>query len=101
MQPKMHEGEVDTGVALVERLVAAQFPQWAELPIEPIPSAGTDHAIYRLGDELAVRLPRIGWALGQYEKERRWPPRLAPQLPLVVPAPVAEGAPAEGYPYQW
>src|SRR3979411_3192727 len=63
--PKMHAGEVDTDVALVRRLLAAQFPQWADLIIDPVVSYGTDHDIYRLGDHLAARLPRIGWAPSQ------------------------------------
>lgn len=98
---KMHADEVDTDVSLVRRLLAAQFPRWAHLPIEPVPSAGTDHAIYRLGEEMAVRLPRIQRATGQVEKERRWLPRLAPHLPLAVPVPLARGSPAEGYPWHW
>ena len=68
---KMHADEVDTDVSLVRRLLAAQFPQWADLPIEPVDSAGTDNAIYRLGDDMAVRLPRIQAAIGQVEKEHR------------------------------
>jgi aminoglycoside phosphotransferase (APT) family kinase protein len=68
---KMHADEVDIDAALVRRLVAAQFPQWTDLPLEPVQSAGTDNAIYRLGDELAVRLPRIPSATGQVEKDGR------------------------------
>ena len=51
---KMHADEVDTDVVLVARLLTTQFPQWADLPIEPVPSAGTDNALYRLGDDMAV-----------------------------------------------
>jgi aminoglycoside phosphotransferase (APT) family kinase protein len=98
---RMHADEVDTDVSLVRRLLAAQFPDWAELPIVPVPSAGTDNALYRLGDRMVVRLPRIGWATGQVDKEARWLPRLAPHLPLAVPVPVATGEPAEGYPWRW
>jgi len=98
---KMHADEVDTDVSLVCRLLAAQFPHWADLPIEPVQSAGTDNAIYRLGDDMAVRLPRIHWATGQVEKEHRWLPRLAPHLPLAIPVPLAKGKPAEGYPWDW
>jgi aminoglycoside phosphotransferase (APT) family kinase protein len=97
----MHADEVDIDAALVRRLVAAQFPQWTDLPLEPVRSAGTDNAIYRLGDELAVRLPRIPSATGQVEKEHRWLPRLAPLLPLAVPLPLAKGRPGEGYPFPW
>ena len=63
-------GEIETDVALVRRLLAGQFPQWADLPIEPVVSYGTDHDIYRLGDHLAARLPRIGWATGRRRRRR-------------------------------
>ncbi len=98
---KMHTDEVDTDVSLVGRLLAAQFPQWADLPIEPVHSAGTDNAIYRLGDDMAVRLPRVPGATAQVDKEHRWLPRLAPLLPLAIPVPLAKGAPGEGYPWHW
>jgi len=62
---------------------------------------GTDNAIYRLGDALAVRLPRIHWATGQAQKEHRWLPTLAPLLPLTIPIPLAQGTPAEGYRWGW
>jgi aminoglycoside phosphotransferase (APT) family kinase protein len=97
----MHAGEVETDAALVRRLLAAQFPQWAELPIEPVVSYGTDHDIYRLGDGLSARLPRIEWATGQAAKEAEWLPKLAPHLPLAVPVQLAAGRPAEGYPFAW
>jgi aminoglycoside phosphotransferase (APT) family kinase protein len=100
-EPKMHADEVDTDVTLVRRLLAGQFPQWAELAIEPVVSYGTDHDIYRLGDHLAARLPRIGWATGQARKEAEWLPKLAPHLPLAVPVQLAMGQPAEGYPFEW
>jgi aminoglycoside phosphotransferase (APT) family kinase protein len=67
----------------------------------PVESAGTDNAIYRLGDDMSVRLPRINWAIGQADKEREWLPKLAPHLPLEVPVPLAMGEPAEGYPWHW
>jgi len=98
---KMHADEIEIDAALVRRLLAAQFPRWADLPIERVHSAGTDHAIYRLGEAMAVRLPRIHWATGQAEKERRWLPVLAPHLPLAIPVPLAMGMPGEGYPWQW
>ena len=98
---KMHEDELGTDVELVGRLVAAQFPAWADLPLTPVPSAGTDNALYRLGEDLTVRLPRIYWATGQVEKEQTWLPRLAPHLPLAIPVPLAKGRPGEGYPWHW
>lgn len=98
---KMHADEININTSLVRRLLASQFPQWAKLPIMPVRSAGTDNALYRLGKELAVRLPRIGWAAGQMEKEHDWLPKLAPHLPLAIPAPLAQGVPGEGYPWRW
>lgn len=97
----MHADEIDIDVSLVGGLLAAQFPQWADLPIEPVRSAGTDNAIYRLGDDMAVRLPRIPGATAPLDKEQKWLPRLAPLLPLAVPVPLAKGTPGEGYPWSW
>ena len=71
---KMHVDEVHTDVALVRRLLAAQFPQWADLPIAPVRSAGTGNALYRLGDDMVVRLPRIHWGVESVDKEHRWLP---------------------------
>ncbi|MFF8641557.1 aminoglycoside phosphotransferase family protein [Streptomyces sp. NPDC015345] len=87
--------------ALAGRLVEAQFPQWAGLPLERLGPAGSDHVIYRLGDELSVRLPRHSGAIRQAEKEFTWLPRLAPHLPLAVPEPVGVGKPGFGYPWPW
>ena len=94
----MHIDEVSTNGSLVGKLLAEQFPQWADLPIEPVRSAGTDNALYRLGDEMVVRLPRIFSATSHVEKEHKWLPRLAPHLPLAIPLPVAKGSPGENYP---
>jgi aminoglycoside phosphotransferase (APT) family kinase protein len=98
---KMHANEVDTDVSLVRRLLAAQFPHWASQAIEPVESAGTDNAIYRLGGDMAVRLPRIDWARSQVDKENEWLPRLAPHLPLPIPVPLAKGRPGGAYPWSW
>lgn len=98
---KMHDDEIKTSPELVRRLLEEQLPEWARLPIELVVSYGTDHDIYRLGERLAVRLPRISWATGQAAKEARWLPRLAPHVPLAVPVQLASGQPAEGYPFTW
>ncbi len=86
---------------MVGRLLAAQFPEWAGLPIEPVPSPGTDNALYRLGRDLVVRLPRGVRAAAALAKERAWLPKLAPHLPLAVPLPLADGKPGEGYAFEW
>lgn len=98
---KMHADEVETEAGLVKRLLAAQYPQWADLTITLVESSGTDNTIYRLGTDMAVRMPRIGWAAGQVEKEMRWLPGFAALLPLAIPVPLAKGEPGEGYPWAW
>ena len=97
----MHDDEVDTDADLVRRLLRSQHPQWADLPIERVASAGTDNAMYRLGRKLAVRLPRIHWAVDVVAKEQRWLPALAPQLPLAVPMLLATGEPEDRFPFPW
>jgi aminoglycoside phosphotransferase (APT) family kinase protein len=101
MKTRMHADEVDIDTALVRQLLSAQFPRWAELPIEPVPSSGTDNAMFRLGDRLAVRLPRIPSAAEQVSKEYQWLPKLGPGLPLATPMPIALGVTGEGYPWNW
>ncbi|MGB2876148.1 MAG: aminoglycoside phosphotransferase family protein [Gaiellaceae bacterium] len=98
---KMHAHEISTDVGLVRRLLAAQFPEWAELPIEHFPSSGTVNALYRLGDDLVVRLARTDWGVGAIDRELRWLPRLAPLLPVEIPVPHAKGRAGEGYPWDW
>jgi aminoglycoside phosphotransferase (APT) family kinase protein len=98
----MHADELETDEALVRRLLTAQFPHWAQLPVAALPAGGTDNAIYRLGDELSVRLPRqreVG--AESLDREFGWLPKLGPALPLAVPTPVARGAAGEGYPHEW
>jgi aminoglycoside phosphotransferase (APT) family kinase protein len=86
---------------LVRQLVAAQFPQWAELPVRPVASDGWDNRTFHLGEQMSVRLPSASDYAGQVERERLWLPRLAPVLPLPIPVPLAMGEPGEGYPFHW
>lgn len=97
----MHTNEIPTSVDLVKQLLADQFPAYADRDVFPVPSAGTDNALFRLGDDLAVRMPRIGWATDSITREFRWMPVLAPQLSLPVPEPVVMGEPGRGYPCSW
>jgi aminoglycoside phosphotransferase (APT) family kinase protein len=98
---KMHVGEVDIDPVLVRRLLESQFPHWADLEIDPVPSGGTDNVMYRLGADMAARLPRIERTKRQVEQEAVWLPILAPRLPLAIPEQIALGAPGEGYPFPW
>jgi aminoglycoside phosphotransferase (APT) family kinase protein len=97
----MHHDEIDSDSDLVRRLLRAQQPQWAGLPIEPVTSSGTDNALYRLGDDMVVRLPLRPSSVGPADKEHRWLPELAPHLPLDVPVPLVRGKPTQGYPWPW
>ena len=97
----MHENEFEIDADLVSRLLARQFPRWAHLPLEPLASAGTDNALFRLGDQMVVRLPRIQWAVEGVDLEQEWLPRLAPFLPVAIPTPLGLGEPDEDYPWRW
>jgi len=93
--------EVRIDAGLVQRLLAGQFPQWADLPVRTVPGAGWDNEIYRLGAGLAVRLPRRRIGAEQVGKQHRWLPVLAGRLPLAIPAVAGQGVPGEGYPWPW
>jgi aminoglycoside phosphotransferase (APT) family kinase protein len=95
----MMRDEIDA--KLVRRLVAGQFPQWADLAVTAVEPGGWDNRTFRLGDELSVRLPSAEGYVASVEKEQRWLPVLAPKLPLPIPEPIALGAPGEGYPFPW
>ena len=97
----MHDDQVEVDVDDLRRLLRAQQPQWADLPIELLTTSGTDNAMFRLGTDHVVRMPIIGWAADQVELESAWLPRLAPHLPLVTHEPVFVGAPGAGYPWPW
>lgn len=92
---------VSIDVDLVTQLIATQFPQWAHLPVTPVRSSGWDNRTFHLGDQMSVRLPSGEHYADAVAKEQLWLPRLAPQLPLPIPRPLAHGAPGCGYPWHW
>ena len=98
---KIHADQIETGERVVRSLLAEQFPQWAHLPVTAVPGSGTENAIYRLGDEMAVRLPYRPGKDDQIEKLDRWLPSLAPHLALPIPETLARGAPTKEYPAAW
>ncbi|GAA1558679.1 aminoglycoside phosphotransferase family protein [Kribbella hippodromi] len=95
------DGRAGIDAALVRRLIAQQFPQWAELPVTPVKVDGWDNRTYRLGSELTARLPTHASYVAAVDKEHQWLPVLAPQLPVAIPTAVAKGSPGEGYPHPW
>ena len=86
---------------LVSRLVGAQFPRWAGLPVRRVEPGGWDNITFRLGADMSVRLPSGPGYAEQVEKEHRWLPGFAGQLPLPIPVPLAMGVPGCGYPWPW
>ena len=93
--------QVRIDLNLVRCLVDKQFPQWAELPIRPVATSGWDNRTFHLGKDMLVRMPSAECYAAQVEKEHRWLPRLAPHLPLPIPAPLAVGEPGFDYPWRW
>ncbi|HEY2692253.1 MAG TPA: aminoglycoside phosphotransferase family protein [Streptosporangiaceae bacterium] len=96
----MPAAEVDISPELVRRLLAAQQPDLAHLPVEVLAN-GWDNVMCRVGDELVARMPRRELAARILLHEQRWLPVLAPRLPLPIPAPTRAGRPGPGYPWPW
>jgi aminoglycoside phosphotransferase (APT) family kinase protein len=95
------DGRAGIDAALVRRLIASQFAQWAELPVTPVKIDGWDNRTYRLGSDLTARLPTHESYTAAVHKEHQWLPILAPALPVPIPEAVALGEPGQGYPYHW
>lgn len=96
----LHDDEVPSDAGTVARLLAEQCPAWSDLPLRLV-GGGTDNTTYRLGDDLAVRMPRTPGTAADVAKEQTWLPRLAPSLPLPVPRPVHHGQPGAGFGLPW
>jgi hypothetical protein len=94
--PGMHPIDDD----LVRWLIAGQFRQWAGLAVERWPSGGTVNAMYRLGDDMVVRLPLVQGGAEDVSMEQGWLPCLAPHLPTRIPEVLGAGKPAQGYPWR-
>ncbi len=99
----IHDDELRASVGQVRSLLAAQCPQWADLPATPIPDEleGTDHVLFRVGTDLVARMPKIAWATDQADSDARWLPMLEPHLPVRIPVPLHVGEPGAGYPWRW
>jgi aminoglycoside phosphotransferase (APT) family kinase protein len=97
----MNADQLGVPVAMVRELLHRQFPRWADRPLTEGPSGGAGNALFRLGDDLVVRLPLHPGSAAAVDRGLTWLPWLAPQLPLAVPIPVAAGAPDEVFPRPW
>ena len=98
--PGRPPAELLVDAALARGLVAAQHADLGDLPVTPA-AEGWDNAMFRLGDQLALRLPRREIGARLIVNEQRWLPVLAPRLPLAVPAPLRIGVPQADYPWPW
>lgn len=96
LPPAEHPIDAD----LARALLAGQHPDLADLPIRPV-AQGWDNVMFRLGDDLALRLPRRAVGAQLIATEQRWLPGLAATLPLPIPAPIRTGRPGLGYPWPW
>ncbi|MFC6286007.1 aminoglycoside phosphotransferase family protein [Nocardioides sp. GCM10027113] len=101
MPTSLHVDEIPVDLALVRRLLAASVPKLADRPLTPLPATGSSNVLFRLGDDLLVRVPRQPGGAASIEKEARWLPHVAPALPVGTPEVVAVGEPAAGYPERW
>lgn len=101
----MHQGQHQLTVETVRTLVDEQFPAWQRLPLRAVPSSGTVNAIFRLGDELAVRLPLVGDDAAATRRELAAEAdgarRLLGRVSFRTPEPLAIGEPGHGYPLPW
>lgn len=95
------DDKIHIDVPLVQRLITRQFPEWANLRIQPVECSGWDNRTFHLGEHMTVRLPSSAEYSEQVKKEQYWLPKLAPHLALPIPIPLAMGKPGEGYPLHW
>jgi aminoglycoside phosphotransferase (APT) family kinase protein len=96
----LHDDELLIDADLAASVVRHERPEWADLPLSPA-GGGTDNVMFRLGDDLVVRMPRTPGGAVALRKEREWMPRLAPALPVRIPEPVHAGSPSDAYPSEW
>jgi aminoglycoside phosphotransferase (APT) family kinase protein len=92
--------EVTIDQSLVRALLEEQHKDLAHLALTDL-GEGWDNRLFRLGDDLAVRVPRRAASAALIEREQRWLPHLSPRLPVPVPVPVRIGRPGSGFPWPW
>ena len=81
-------------------MLEEQHPDLADREIR-FADSGWDNFMFRLGEDLALRLPRRQAGVDCLLHEQRVLPLLAPRLPLPTSAPVRTGQPGRGYPWPW
>lgn len=101
----MHEDQADVSLETARLLVDEQFPEWAHLPLHPLPTIGTVNTIFRLGEELTARFPLLRQEPDQarmlLQAEADASSEFAAVSPVPAPTPVALGEPGYDYPLPW
>ena len=97
----MHPDQIDLDEGIVRGLLERQFPELAQRELRRDPSSGTVNAMFRLGDDLVVRLPFVEWGSADIEFEQRWLPRLVTGLTIPIPTVLHEGVADDTYPCAW
>lgn len=98
---KLHKDEIDISEEKVYSLLKEQKPEWAECSIQRIESSGSDNALFRLGDDFLMRMPRIEWAVSSILKEAEWVPKIASNISIPISESVFTGLPSKLYPWHW
>ncbi len=102
---KMHANEFEIDDILVRDLIKKQAPQWSDLSLRRVQSSGTDNALFRLGNDYIVRLPRVEQVPGcvhkSIDKEYKWISQIAQHLSTPISEPVFKGSPNNVYPWPW
>lgn len=102
MTQALHSDEIPIDAELVRRLVSRAMPAYADAPVRRfVGSRGSTNALFRVGEELLVRLPRQPGGSETISKEAKWLPVLGPLLPVPVPQIVAVFDPDCDYPERW
>ena len=101
MEINLHKDELPINENLVRKLVDNDFPEFADLPLGRLTASGSTNVVFRLGDDLLVRLPRLANGSTSLDKEQRWTSAIGSKLPVAVPEIVSMGRPAFGYSECW
>lgn len=98
---RLHDDEISIDLQLVRTLIDTQFPHFAQLELRRLDETGSTNALFRLGNDLLVRLPLQPGGGDDLETEQRWSDTFRSRMPLAIPRTVAIGRPGNGYPEQW
>lgn len=90
---------IDITPDLARKLIATQFPKYADLTVTEVEQQGHDNRTYRIGDDMLIRMPTAESYALKVPKEQELLPQLAKHLSVAIPTPIKMGEPSEDYPY--